>query len=231
MDKNFQPPTERSVRVAVVFDLDGTITLSDTYLAFLMGYVRRRPHLLLRFPVLVGAWMLYTLRLRPNSWLKTIFLRTIMGGVSHQMLDQWVNEFIEQLMATGLRSHALPIIESHLHAGHTLILATASFDIYVEKLAQRLGFEQVICTRAAWCPDGMLMGEIDGKNCYGEEKVRRLKEHFGAERDRLHILGYTDHHSDLAFMQWVDEPVVVNPTHRMTKLAMDFGFKVVDWNR
>jgi HAD superfamily hydrolase (TIGR01490 family) len=134
-------------------------------------------------------------------------------------------------MNTGLRLGAIPVINSHLNAGHTLILVTASFDIYVEKLAQTLGFQHVICTRAAWHPNGMLVGKIAGKNCYGEEKINRLKAHFGGERDSWHIRGYTDHHSDLPLMLWVEEPVVVNPTKRMSQYATKFAFEIEDWNK
>jgi phosphatidylglycerophosphatase C len=231
MSNGLQLPKNNGERkVVAIFDLDGTITKSDTYLAFLMGYVRRRPYLLLRFPVLIGAWTLYTLRLRTNSWLKIVFLRTIMGGVSHQILDQWANEFTEKLVNTGLRIQAIPIIESHRKVGHTLVLLTASFDVYVEKLAKHLGFEQVICTRAAWNLDDALSGDIEGKNCYGKEKVRRLAEHFRMERENIYIFGYTDHHSDLALMQWVDEPIVVNPTKRMMALAKMYSFQIENWD-
>lgn len=216
--------------VAVVFDLDGTITSSDTYLAFLLGYVRRKPHLLLRLPILISAWTAFKLRLRTNSWLKAKFLHTLMGGVSSQNLTMWTNEFVEEILTSRLRNRAKLIIEKHLNARHTLILVTASFDIYVEKLAQKLGISQVICTRAAWDTNGNLTGEIDGKNCYGEEKVRRLIEHFGSTRKNLYVLGYTDHHSDLALMQWVDEPIVVNPTKKMSRLAKKFAFKIENWD-
>jgi HAD superfamily hydrolase (TIGR01490 family) len=217
--------------VAAIFDLDGTITKADTYLEFLKGYTLRHPHLLARLPALGSAWALYATRVKNNSWLKQAFLRLIVGGAARTELNQWTEEFIGRLMTNGLRTSAVRAIEHHRQAGHCLIMATASFDFYVEPLAGQLGFDHVVCTRAAWTERETLTGQLAGPNCYGEEKVRRLQEHFGAQRTDWYIHGYTDHHSDISFLAWVDRPVAVNPARKMLKLATKLNITVVDWDR
>jgi phosphatidylglycerophosphatase C len=217
--------------VAAIFDLDGTITKRDTYFDFLKGYMLRHPHLLARLPALVCAWALYAGKIRNNSWLKQTFLRLIAGGARRADLDAWADEFIARLMKTGLRTGALGEIEHHRRAGHRLIMATASFDFYVDRLAEQLGFDHVVCTRAVWTERGTLTGNIAGRNCYAEEKVRRLQAHFMGQRQDWYIHGYTDHHSDVSFLAWVDRPVAVNPTTKMLGLAKQSAFEIVEWDR
>jgi HAD superfamily hydrolase (TIGR01490 family) len=216
--------------VAAIFDLDGTITRADTYRDFLKGYMLRHPHLFVRLPALGSAWALYATRVKNNSWLKQAFLRLIVGGAARKELDEWTEEFNSRLMKNGLRTGALRAIEHHRQAGHCLIMATASFDFYVERLAQQLGFDHVVCTRAAWTERETLTGQLAGPNCYGEEKVRRLQEYFGAQRKAWYIHGYSDHHSDVSFLAWVDRPVAVNPARRMLNLARKLNFALVDWD-
>jgi len=217
--------------VAAIFDLDGTITKADTYLDFLTGYMRRHPRLLAQLPALACAATLYAIRARSNSWLKQTFLRLIVGRTTRAELGEWTEEFIEHLLKKGLRSSALHAIEHHRRAHHLLIIATASFDFYVEPLAGELGFDHVVCTHAAWTEGGTLTGQLASRNCYGEEKLRRLQEHFGAHRKEWYLHGYSDHHSDASFLAWVDRPVAVNPERKLLKLARRLNYTVVEWER
>jgi phosphatidylglycerophosphatase C len=220
-----------SRRVAAIFDLDGTITRKDTYLDFLLRCFERHPLLAARLPALCCAWAAHATRFKDNSWLKETFLGQIVGGATRSELDGWTEEFAQRVMHRGLRAGALRAIEDHRRAGHRLIMATASFDFYVEKLAEKLGFDEVVCTRAAWTQDGTLTGRIAGCNCYGEEKLRRLQERFAGQRHDWYMHGYTDHHSDIAFLGWVDRPVAVNPTRKMLRLAKQSAFEIVVWDR
>jgi phosphoserine phosphatase len=109
-------------------------------------------------------------------------------------------------------------------------MATASFDFCVDALAAQLGFDRVVCTRSAWSERQTLTGQIAGANCYGQEKVRRLQEHFGDERPGWLVHGYSDHHSDIPFLSWVDRPVAVNPTRKMRGIARRMGIEIVAWD-
>ena len=50
------------------------------------------------------------------------------------------------------------------------VILSASYDLWVKEFARKLGIKYVIATRVN------SDGEIIGKNCKGEEKVRRFKE-------------------------------------------------------
>ncbi len=216
-------------RVAAIFDLDGTITRQDTYVAFLVAILCNQPLRLLRAVWLPVAVVLYGLKLRDNSWLKQTFLRAIAGGATQEQVNRWVEPFLASLLKAGIRPGAVQAIRRHHEAGHHLVMVTASFDFYAEELGRRLGFNAVICTRSVWDTTGRLKGELDGENCYGRVKLDRLNAHFGDQRDEWYIIGYSDHHSDALLMEWVDQAVVVNPTARLSRMAALYGYEVQDW--
>ena len=142
----------------------------------------------------------------------------------------YADAFVAACVAGGLRPGALRAIAGHRAQGHNLILATASFDFYVEPLGRELGFDSVVATRSAWDRSGRLLGRIDGENCYGAEKLRRLEEALPDLRSNYRVVAYSDSHVDLPLLRWAHEGVAVNPSRRLRRRARSGGLDVVDWN-
>ena len=212
-----------------VFDLDGTLTRRDTYLAYLLGFLRRRPGRWFRALVLPAATIPYYLGMRDNTWLKATFLKTVLGGVSRGEIDAWTERFIGHLLAAEIRAGARRALDRHRRAGDTLILATASFDFYVEPLAERLGMDGVICTKAGWDDHDRLTGEIVGDNCHGARKLRLVQAYLQASGHDGSVTFYSDHHSDEHLLRYVDSPITVNPTARLRRAIAGSGIPMVDW--
>ncbi len=217
-------------QTVAIFDLDSTITRKDTYVAFLITLLRMHPARLLRCGFLPIAVILHKTGLKDNSWLKETFLRTIAGGINRTQLDICADNFLTALTKHGIRSKALQKIQSHRQANHKLVLASASFDFYVENLAQQLGFDTIICTRSIWDNQNKLTGKIDGYNCYGVNKLNRLIDCFDQDRTELFIIGYSDHHSDKPFLDWVNRAIAVNPTEKLQQIAIQSNFDVENWD-
>jgi len=59
-----------------IFDLDGTLTKTDTYLPYLIGFLKRNPRRWLKAIILPFAVVMFYLKIRNNEWLKTIFLQS-----------------------------------------------------------------------------------------------------------------------------------------------------------
>lgn len=212
-----------------LFDLDGTITRRDTYLAYLVGFLARHPERLARAAPLAAAVGLYVAGRRDNTWLKTAFLDAILGGLELHTLEDWSKVFLERLLERGLRPRALEAIDRHRAAGDRLVLVTASLSFYAEPLGQRLGFDAVLCTRAAVDEGGRLTGEIDGGNCYGANKLTRAQAYLREHAPGAPVTFYTDHQSDLPLLQFVQTPVVVSPTRNMRRTAARLGIAIQHW--
>ena len=217
-------------KIAAVFDLDHTLTKRDTYLAFLLLALTKRPVRLFFSLGLPFAVVAYWLKFRNNSWLKERFLSAILGGATRAQIDQWADEFVNRLLHSGLRARARQILEAHQAAGQQIVLVTASFDFYVEKLADHLGFNVVISTESAWSTAGRLEGRLKSGNCYGKTKVERLNGYFGEPRSDWRIIAYSDDHRDLPMLEWADYAVAVNPTEQLRAIALAHNFKIQDWD-
>ena len=79
-------------------------------------------------------------------------------------------------------------------------------------------------------PDGNLTGDYERPLCYGPGK-RVLAERWARERGVSldDAIFYTDSYSDVAMLEFVDHPRVVNPDPRLRRHARKRGWPVLDW--
>lgn len=213
-----------------IFDLDHTLTRVDTYAAFLLAALNRWPSRYLRTIPLVFAIGVHKLGFRDNSWLKEFALRTILSGISKQDMESLSQDFADNIVDTKLRGAAAEMLQMHRDAEHQIILATASFDFYVEKIAARLNFDQHVCTASSWDESHRLTGKLGSPNCYGDEKNSKIQTLLKSAAPANLTVLYTDHHSDLPSMNAVDIPVAVNPTARLKRIAVSRNYLMQNWN-
>ena len=222
-------PDIPSRSIMAVFDFDGTLTRYDSYLSYLIAHAVARPA---RFPQM---WALpldvicCKLGLQDNSWLKQRFLQAVLGGLTAADLRQSTERFLDRLLANGLRRKAVDALKAHQSCGHRTVLLSASPALYVQRAAERLGFSDCLCTVAEWDTGGVLTGCLAGPNCYGEEKVRRLSELVGAERQAWHIVAYGDHRSDLPLLKSADAGCLINPSRVLARKAVEANLRVLYW--
>lgn len=215
--------------VIAVFDLDGTITRRDTFAAYLVGYLSRHPALWRRLPSLaLGLARLVGERADRGS-MKAAALSAVFGGIDRARLGAWNDRFVPWCLSRLLRAGATARIATHRRAGHRLLLATASLDLYVDRLARELGFDQVLCTRAAWTTEGRITGTLAGGNLKGEAKLAAVQRAVAARLGTPFVIAYSDHHADLPLLRWADRGVAVCPTATLAAAAAAEGLAVEDW--
>ncbi|MGZ8216001.1 HAD family hydrolase [Methylomagnum sp.] len=215
-------------QVVAIFDLDGTITRNDTYVGFLLSVLRSYPSRGVRASWLPLAVLMYKLKWRNNTWLKCQFLAAICGGFHPTQLDPIVARFIAEVAAKDIRPGARAAIAYHREQGHRLVLASASFDFYVRPLAHSLGIKEIVCTEAEWT-NGLLTATLKHGNCYGEQKLNLVKALIGGARSTAYLYGYSDHHTDIPLLDWVDEGVAVNPGPLLISISRSKGYQIADW--
>jgi HAD superfamily hydrolase (TIGR01490 family) len=217
-----------------VYDLDRTITKRPTYTAFLIHCAFRRQQWRLLFvPVVVVAMLAYALGLFDRGRLKEICQALLIGRRIHaRKLKPLAESFADSTVRGNLRPGARRAIERDREQRRRLVLATASYRLYAEAIAERLGFDDVIATGSVIGLDDRVHARIAGKNCYGEEKMRMIAdwvEKSGLRGKHGHVRFYSDHASDEPAFSWSDEPVAVNPHARLARLAASRGWAVEDW--
>ena len=211
-----------------IFDLDGTITRRDTYAAYLLGYLRRHPLLWGRLPALALRLAWPATRAAPGG-VKAAALNAVFTGIDRAQIEAWNDRFVPWCQRRLLRAGAVARIAAHRRAGHRLLLATASLDLYVRRLASELGFDEVVCTCAAWTADGRVAGTLDGGNLKGEAKLAAVQRAVLAGREAPFVIAYSDHHADLPLLRWADRAVAVCPTATLAAAAAAEGFAVENW--
>lgn len=212
-----------------VFDLDGTLTRQDTFKIFLKRRMQSRPWRAINCAPLPFAYLMARKGMRDHVWLKQQTLKYVVGGSKRDELSEFCADFAQQMLHEQVTDCARAKLDEHKRRGDTLVLCSASFDFYVHAIGDALGFDHVICTKSAWKQE-RLTGDIDGENCFAEEKIRQLEALLG-EQGKGHRSAYSDHHSDLPLLQWADHAVAVNPTKYMAEHAAEHDFEVVDWQR
>jgi phosphatidylglycerophosphatase C len=211
-----------------LFDLDGTLTWRDTFLPFLLGFLRRRPSKALglwRLPfALWGYW-----QNRDRGALKSGVIRMMMGGERRSVIDTWAEAFVSSLKSQQrFRPLGLAVVEAHRAAGDHLVLLSASPDLYVPLIGRLLGFERTLCTEVLWQGD-RLDGHLKTANRRGEEKQRCvtwLREQYPA----MPIIAYGNSASDLDHMRDVDRALLVNGDDAARRLAAKWNIGVSNWN-
>ncbi len=222
---------DQAPRVAV-FDLDGTLTRRDLYLAFLFEALRRhgpaRPVRLAGLPWLTAR---HFLRGITNDQLKVAYLDAVLAGRPRVAVEALAARFAGRAVQREMKPAALAALERHRRAGEVLLLASASLDIYVEPIARLLGFDGAVATRVAWTADGRVAGTLDGPNLRGPAKLDAVRAALEARfpGQAPHVVAYSDHESDEALLAAAAEPVAVDPTPGMARLAAQRGWPVASW--
>ena len=217
-----------------IYDMDRTVTKRPTYTPFLLHCaMRRAPWRLLLLPFVLLSMLAYVARLIDRGRLKEINHRLLLGRSIHPRdLKPLVDSFADAQLATNIRPGARKAIARDKAGGRRVVLATASYRLYADTIAERLGFDDVIGTGSVIGLDDRVRAKIAGENCYGPAKIRMIAdwvEQSGLKGVHGHVRFYSDHVSDAPAFEWADEPVAVNPHGKLRRLAEDRGWRVEDW--
>ena len=181
-----------------IFDFDGTLTRGDTLFPFLR-FVSGRAGFVARLAKALPALTGFVLRLVPNERAKEQLLAAFLRGMPESDLARKASLFATERLPAMMRPAALRQLAWHRSKGHRCVLLTASPTLYIEPWARANGFDDVLATRLAVDPQGRMTGRLDGGNCQGVRKLRRLETHFG-DLDGFDIYGYGDSPGDWHFL-------------------------------
>lgn len=184
----------------VAFDFDGTLTVRDSFNAFLKWRAGRR-------------WTRGVIRLTPalityvfdrnRAKLKAAAIREFLKGATVEQIETDARTFAQNHAASLLRPDALAVWRSWRAKGAKLVIVTASPEITVAPFARGLGADMLIGTRLMTSEDGRVLGGLDGNNCRAKEKVLRLREVFGP--DVQLTAAYGDTSGDTEMLAIADE--------------------------
>lgn len=185
------------------FDFDKTLTRCDTLLPFLLFYAgcwRGCWMLFCELPILAAFLCGFAERQQAKERVLTRFFK----GRPMKELEKKGEAFASGELDRYVKAEALEKVCWHREQGHKTVLISASLDLYLIPWARAHGFDEVISSRLM-SKEGLATGKLEGANCWGSEKVRRLIERIGP-LDGYQLHAYGDSRGDKELLESADYP-------------------------
>ncbi len=169
--------TPPPVRIAI-YDLDRTVLRTPTFTLFLLwAAARTAPWRLLALPFLLLLLAGTGLGLLGRDTFKPAAIRLMLGSrIAAARADALARRFAAWRVPADVPPGAAAAIARDRAEGYRLLLATAAPEFYAAAIGAALRFDGVVATRHRRGADGAWLAAIDGTNCYGAEKARRIEQ-------------------------------------------------------
>lgn len=161
------------MKTLALFDFDGTLYKKDSLIAFtkfLKGPTLFYQKMLLLSPDLVGM----KLRLLHNEKVKVKFLTAFFKGMEQDTFESAAKDFALNEIDKNLNPEIFRAFLQHLESGHDVYIVSASAAQWIAPWSDQYKVN-VIGTQLQ-IANGKLTGKLASKNCYGIEKVHRIRE-------------------------------------------------------
>jgi HAD superfamily hydrolase (TIGR01490 family) len=189
------------LKAIAIFDFDGTITTVDSLEDFIKYAIGKKAYylgLLAISPML----MAYVLKLMPNYIIKeklfTHFFKGWDADYVHKLSDQYSLEQIDKIT----RPKAMEKIRWHKQQGHKVVIVSASMECWLSAWCKKNNID-LVSTRLEIIDD-KLTGKFATRNCYGIEKVKRVREAHDLSQYG-HIYAYGDSRGDKELLDLANE--------------------------
>jgi HAD superfamily phosphoserine phosphatase-like hydrolase len=216
-----------------LWDMDRTLTRVPSFPRWLMHWVRHEaPWRALLLPAVPVLLLLFGIGALDRGGLKAGLQWLFMGPrVVRARLALRAEAFAATWGAGAELKPALARLAADRAEGYLILLVTASPHYYVEALGRRWGVDAVLATANAG-DETCVFHRLEGANCYGAEKPRRVAAWLGGRVPSV-VRAYSDHVSDVPLLEMAvgdgGGATAANPTRAMQEEAARRGWPVVSW--
>lgn len=186
-------------QVAAVFDFDKTVTFRDS-LNDLLIYQFGFAHFIKT--MVTSSRILLSISKNDNTGIKNSMLRAFFAGMRKEEFERICQNYAHCRLPEIIRSEAAERICWHQGQGHTVIVVTASCEEWIRPWARQNGVDKILASKIQY-KEGILTGKLEGKSCYGQTKVDRLREMF-PDRHNYRIYAYGDSKGDKKMLEFAD---------------------------
>ena len=170
-----------------LFDFDGTITKNDSMLGFTKFAVGKSRYFL-GLLVLSPVFAALSLKVISNTRAKEYWLKYYFSGWDIERLNLAGSEYSRSCIDKIVRKAALNQLLWHQSQGHQIVIVSASLENWLQDWCLRHGYT-LLATQLD-VQQGKVSGKLASPNCYGQEKVRRIKQAFDlGEVDYIYAYG------------------------------------------
>lgn len=162
-----------SAPAIAAFDVDGTLTWTDSFMLFLR-FVTSPAGFGLRMAAVAPRLGPYGIKLISRDAAKNAILSVFLKDMPHGAYLANCEAFAARAYPLIQRPDGVARLTAHQGIGHRTAFVSASLEDYLQPWGQSLGVDAVVATRVE-VVGGRLTGRMNGANCRGAEKVRRLR--------------------------------------------------------
>lgn len=184
-----------------LFDFDGTISRGDSQSKF-MRYAVSKPKFI--FGVIFSLHILirYFLKMISNDKVKVYFLALFFRGMKIEEFDRLAKSYSINEVNKHIFTDAQKKLAEHKRNGDDIVIVSASLENWLRPWCEENGFD-LIATQIE-VADGLITGKLASGNCYGEQKVKRIKELYNLD-EYEYIYAYGNSRGDREMLELADE--------------------------
>ena len=140
--------------------------------------------------------------------------------------------FMDEVIRPVMTPQALDLVRRHQAAGDQVLIVTATNEFVTRPIAAAFGVPELIAIDLERDAQGNPTGAIRGTPSFREGKVARVEQWLaerGLDWSRVeHSTFYSDSINDLPLLDKVHEPVATNPDARLTAIAAQRGWRILN---
>lgn len=174
------------------FDFDGTITTKDTLLEFIK-FSKGTTAFYVGFAFNIFYLLGYKLKLISNQKAKEKVLQHFFGGMKKMEFDELCRRFTTTVLPTLIRPKAVAEIKALQKKGVVIAVVSASPENWIAAWCSHM--QVALIASRLQVKEQRITGKIVGKNCHGQEKVRRIMEAYNIQEFEV-IYAYGDTRGD-----------------------------------
>lgn len=151
-----------------------------------------------------------------------------MKGLRSDELTILARDYFQEVLRHRIYPQARAEMERHREEGRRVVIVSTGMQLVIEPVCEELPVDDVIAVHLV-APKGVLNGDVIGP-LWGKDKAQAVRDYAHARGVSLpKSYAYSDHYSDLQFLQLVGHPVAVNPDFRLHVHARRREWTVAKW--
>ncbi len=183
-----------------LFDFDGTLTDKDSLADFIKFAVGGKKYFLglVKF---LPIFILYKLKIIKNDIAKERLLKQFFFGFDEQKFKSVAKQYSLTKIDLILRDKIYQKLQTHKKQNDRVVIVSASMECWLKDWCEKENIE-LISTKLEF-KNQKFTGKFLTKNCYGDEKVNRIKKYLTLKNyDKIYAYG--DSKGDEAMLSLAD---------------------------
>ncbi len=194
-----------------IFDIDFTLTKKETSIELYKYMLEKDRRLIKHLPKHLLTALCYGIKVYDAQKTKECFLK-FLDGVEEKKLQELVKNFYKDRLSSILYEDGIKMMRKLKNEGYKIYLISASPEFYISELYNIPEVDKIIGTKFK-VENGIFIPKVEGLNCKGEEKVKRLMEEL--EKDNIQVdfknsYMFSDSLSDLPLLELVGKGYLIN---------------------